>query len=27
VCRSCHRWIEENPNEAKELGYSENRLN
>ena len=27
VCRSCHRWIEENPNEAKELGYSESRLN
>lgn len=27
VCRSCHRWIEENPKEAKELGLSENRLN
>ena len=27
VCRSCHRWIEENPNEAKELGLSESRLN
>ncbi len=26
VCRSCHQWIEENPSEAKELGYSENRL-
>lgn len=27
VCRSCHSWIELNPNEAKELGFSENRLN
>lgn len=27
VCRSCHKWIEENPNEAKELNLSENRLN
>lgn len=27
VCRSCHSWIELNPTEAKELGYSENRLN
>ena len=27
VCRSCHNWIEMNPAEAKELGYSENRLN
>lgn len=27
VCRSCHRWIEENPLEAKELGFSEDRLN
>ena len=26
VCRSCHRWIEENPVEAKELGYSEDRI-
>jgi hypothetical protein len=26
VCRSCHRWIEDNPLEAKELGYSESRL-
>ena len=26
VCRSCHRWIEEHPEEAKELGLSENRL-
>jgi hypothetical protein len=26
VCRPCHRWIEENPEEAKELGLSENRL-
>ena len=23
---SCHVWIEENPKEAKELGYSQNRL-
>jgi hypothetical protein len=27
VCRSCHQWIEEHPNEAKELGLSESRLN
>jgi len=27
VCRSCHRWIEEHPNEAKELGLSQSRLN
>ena len=27
VCRTCHRWIEENPENAKELGLSENRLN
>lgn len=27
VCRSCHGWIEVNPTEAKELGFSENRLN
>ena len=27
VCRTCHRWIEENPDAAKELGYSETRLN
>lgn len=26
VCRSCHEWIENNPNEAKELGFSMNRL-
>lgn len=26
VCRSCHRWIEDNPLEAKELGLSESRL-
>ena len=25
VCRSCHTWIELNPLEAKELGYSESR--
>jgi hypothetical protein len=27
VCRNCHQWIEENPEEAKELGFSESRLN
>jgi hypothetical protein len=27
VCRSCHSWIETNPQEAKELGFSESRLN
>jgi len=27
VCRSCHKFIEENPLEAKELGFSESRLN
>lgn len=26
VCRSCHTWIELNPAEAKELGFSESRL-
>lgn len=25
VCRQCHDWIETHPNDAKELGYSENR--
>ena len=27
VCRSCHKFIEKNPIEAKELGFSESRLN
>lgn len=27
VCRSCHRWIEDNPEEAKELNLSQSRLN
>lgn len=27
VCRSCHRFIEDNPEAAKELGLSESRLN
>lgn len=27
VCRSCHTWIETHPLEAKELGFSEFRLN
>ena len=22
VCRNCHNWIENNPEEARELGYS-----
>lgn len=26
VCRKCHTWIELNPEEAKELNLSENRL-
>jgi len=26
VCRNCHTWIENNPIEAKLLGYSEQRL-
>ena len=25
VCRSCHDWIEKNPEDAKELGYSQKR--
>lgn len=27
TCRSCHSWIELNSKEAKELGFSESRLN
>ena len=27
VCRSCHGWIETNPEAAKELGFSQSRLN
>jgi len=27
VCRNCHSWIELNAVEAKELGFSESRLN
>ena len=27
VCRNCHTWIENNPEEAKELGIRESRLN
>lgn len=27
VCRSCHQWIELNPKEAKEKGFSKSRLN
>ena len=27
LCRNCHRWVEENPEAAKELGLSDNRLN
>lgn len=26
VCRSCHDWIEKHPKEAKEKGFSQNRL-
>jgi hypothetical protein len=26
VCRPCHLWIESHPEQAKELGLSENRL-
>lgn len=26
VCRSCHKWIEEHPAEAKERGLSRSRL-
>lgn len=26
ACRNCHAWIETNPAEAKELGFSESRL-
>jgi hypothetical protein len=26
VCRSCHEWIERHPSEAKERGFSLNRL-
>jgi len=26
VCRPCHTWIENNPKEAKQIGYSLNRL-
>jgi hypothetical protein len=27
VCRNCHNYIENNPEEAKELGFSQSRLN
>jgi len=27
VCRNCHTWIEINPAAAKDLGFSESRLN
>jgi hypothetical protein len=27
VCRNCHTWIEINPAAAKELGFSDSRLN
>lgn len=27
VCRNCHRWIEDNPEAAKELNLSKSRLN
>tara|TARA_R110002012_G_scaffold316651_1_gene531854 strand:- start:254 stop:523 length:270 start_codon:yes stop_codon:yes gene_type:complete len=25
VCRNCHMWIEENPSDAYELGFSQSR--
>jgi hypothetical protein len=27
LCRACHQWIELHPKEAKELGFSDSRLN
>lgn len=27
VCRNCHHWIEEHPEEAKQLNLSQSRLN
>ena len=27
VCRTCHSWIETNPEAAKDLGFSQSRLN
>lgn len=27
VCRSCHTWIEEHPNEATEMGFRESKTN
>jgi hypothetical protein len=27
LCRACHSYLETNPEEAKELGFSESRLN
>lgn len=27
LCRECHKWVEENPKEAKDLGLSISRLN
>lgn len=27
ICRNCHTWVENNPEEAIELGLSESRLN
>ena len=26
VCRNCHMWIENNPADAKELGFSSDRI-
>jgi len=26
VCRSCHMWIEENPDAAEQFGYTLSRL-
>jgi hypothetical protein len=26
LCRSCHMWIEENPDASEEFGYTKSRL-
>lgn len=26
VCRNCHNWIEEHPEDSKELGFSESKI-
>jgi hypothetical protein len=27
ICRTCHQWVEEHPDEAKQKGLSDSRLN